>query len=132
MKRRKSSKWPSSIFAFYKVNFHHDFSVSPIVLENHGYDFRQRLFFVAEEEHLSPPDSPSPDSKDHHNSNATTSRSYAEGYKDCFVELLQFMVDVEGFFVGEGLCSRLLNHTQNSMDRMGHDIGTNFEYSNGI
>lgn len=37
--------------------------------------------------------------------------------------MLQFMVDVEGFFVGEGLCSRLLNHTQNAMDRMGHDIG---------
>ncbi|XP_055339107.1 uncharacterized protein LOC129588763 isoform X2 [Paramacrobiotus metropolitanus] len=76
--------------------------------------------FQTDVEHVSPSESPTPESKD--NTGSSTSRSYAEGYKDCFVELLQFLVDVEGFFVGEGLCSRLLNHTQNALDRMGHDI----------
>ena len=75
-------------------------------------------------EQLSPPDSPQAGERDSKGSPpCSTSRSYADGYKDGFVEVLQYLVDVEGFFAGEGICGRLINHTQNAIDRMGHDIG---------
>ncbi|GAV04763.1 hypothetical protein RvY_14990 [Ramazzottius varieornatus] len=73
-------------------------------------------------EQLSPPDSPQGEQDLKDPTQHSTSRSYADGYKDCFVEVLQYLVDVEGFFAGEGICARLINHTQNTIDRMGHDI----------
>ncbi|OQV11695.1 hypothetical protein BV898_14039 [Hypsibius exemplaris] len=76
-----------------------------------------------DQEQLSPPGSPEPDrEKECLNISSSGRGGYSEGYKDCFSEVLQYLVDGEGFAPGEGICNRLINHTQNSIDRMGHDI----------
>nr|CAG4652327.1 EOG090X0J7Y [Triops cancriformis] len=41
-----------------------------------------------------------------------TDQQYRLGYSECMSEMMHFLVEVEGFFAGDALCSRLMNHLQ--------------------
>nr|CAG4644463.1 EOG090X0J7Y [Lepidurus arcticus] len=44
--------------------------------------------------------------------NNSTDQQYRLGYSECMSEMMHFLVEVEGFFAGDALCSRLMNHLQ--------------------
>jgi hypothetical protein len=43
---------------------------------------------------------------------------YRLGYKECMSEAMHFLVEVEGFFAGDSLCLRLINHLQKHCEKI--------------
>lgn len=43
---------------------------------------------------------------------------YRLGYQECLSEAMHFLVEVEGFFAGDPLCLRLINHLQKHCDKI--------------
>lgn len=54
---------------------------------------------------------------------------YRLGYQECLSEAMHFLVEVEGFFAGDSLCLRLINHLQKHCDKILKGDRLNFPHT---
>lgn len=58
------------------------------------------------------------DRKGHRTGGPIIIEHYRLGYQECLSEAMHFLVEVEGFFAGDPLCLRLINHLQKHCDKI--------------
>jgi len=57
---------------------------------------------------------------------------YRLGYQECLSEAMHFLVEVEGFFAGDPLCLRLINHLQKHCDKILKGDRLNFPHTHHV
>lgn len=45
-------------------------------------------------------------------------RQFRLGYQECLSEAIRFLVEIEGLFTGDGLCSRMMDFLQTHMNSL--------------
>ena len=58
------------------------------------------------------------DREGHRNGGPIIIEHYRLGYQECLSEAMHFLVEVEGFFAGDPLCLRLINHLQKHCEKI--------------
>nr|CAG4649007.1 EOG090X0J7Y [Polyphemus pediculus] len=57
----------------------------------------------------------------HVEQSSNKSEQYKQGFLECISEMIQFLVQVEGYYSGDDFCNRLVNHLQNHCDKVTRD-----------